>query len=151
MLDLTNNNGVSLNKKAISSTADTWAKPVIEGNMSPIEAYVTASFYKGILDEVMKKIKGHVIENIDKKTSLYGVDIEIVESGVKYAYEQDAKWSEINSRLLPILDELKAQEELIKIATKTGKSLVDEETGEVVASKVAVSSTTTPKVTFKSK
>ena len=70
-----------------------------------------------------------------------GAKIEIVEAGVKYAYQDCDKWQEIKNKLLPLEEELKKIEEQIKIATKIGKSFVDESTGEIISPVQKISNT----------
>ena len=74
--------------------------------------------------------------------------MEAKELGVKYDYSQDAKWCEINEKIQPLLTKLREQEERIKMATKIDASLIDEDTGELLATKVAKSSTSSYAVTL---
>ena len=78
---------------------------------------------------------------------MYGAKIEPAETGVKYNYLQSEKWCEIPEKIKPFSDELKYIEEQIKVATKIGKSIVDESTGEMI-SPVEKTSTSGYKVTL---
>ena len=71
--------------------------------------------------------------NISQPESIYGAKIEPAETGVKYNYLQSEKWYEISEKIKPFSDELKYIEEQIKLATKIGKSIVDESTGEMIS------------------
>lgn len=50
----------------------------------------------------------------------------------KYKYDQDQKWNQLTEEAKPYVDKIKQHEELLKAASKMGKSFLDEETGELI-------------------
>lgn len=128
-------------KANIEKVAQSILQPLQDGYMSAPEAAVRIKF----LEDVLKKVKSEL--EIKENDVVLGAKIEIVEVGVKYAYHESEKWQEIKNKLLPLEEELKKIEEQIKIANRIGKSLVDENTGEVI-SPVQKFSNTSYKITL---
>ena len=95
----------------------------------------------------MALIQDDLIKAIGNGTTLYGAKVEVAESGVKYDYSTNEQWKELESQIKPLKEAQKAIEDQIKMATKVGKSFVDENTGELI-SPVTKTSTTTPKITL---
>jgi formiminotetrahydrofolate cyclodeaminase len=120
---------------------------VKNGNADPIEFAIRLKFINECLDASMALIKDDLIQAIGNGTTLYGAKLELSESGVKYDYASNEQWSEIESQIKPLKQAQKEIEEQIKMATKIGKSIVDESTGELI-SPVTKTSTTTSKITL---
>ena len=123
------------------------ADTVKQGNADPIEFAIRLKFISECLDASMLLIKEDLIKAIGNGTTLYGAKLELAESGVKYDYAANNDWIEINHKLEPLLLKKKEIEDQIKMATKIGKSIVDESTGELI-SPVTKTSTTTSKITL---
>lgn len=123
------------------------AYTVKQGNADPIEFAIRLKFIKECLDASMALIQDDLIKAIGNGTTLYGAKVEVAESGVKYDYSANEQWSELESQIKPLKEAQKAIEDQIKMATKVGKSFVDESTGELI-SPVTKTSTTTPKITL---
>ena len=123
------------------------AETVKHGNAAPLEFAIRLKFIKECLDASMALIQDDLIKAIGNGTTLYGAKVEVAESGVKYDYSANEQWSELESQIKPLKEAQKAIEDQIKMATKVGKSFVDESTGELI-SPVTKTSTTTPKITL---
>jgi len=135
------NTSIMPTKANIENVAKSVLQPIQDGNMYAPEVAVRIKF----LEEVFKKVKSEL--EIKENDTVLGAKIEIVEARTKYNYSESDKWQEIKSKMLPLEEELKQVEEQIKIATKIGKSFIDEQTGEVI-SPVQKSSTTSYKITL---
>lgn len=96
----------------------------------------------------MDSIKEIATEKIKGSTTFMDAKVEVVEVGTKYDYSQDSVWRDLKEMVKPLELQMKQQEDRIKMATKIGASLLDEETGEVIAQKVQKSSTTSIKITL---
>ena len=123
------------------------AYTVKQGHADPIEFAIRLKFIKECLDASMALIQDDLIKAIGNGTTLYNTKVEVAESGVKYDYSANEQWSELESQIKPLKEAQKAIEDQIKMATKVGKSFVDESTGELI-SPVTKTSTTTPKITL---
>lgn len=135
-------------KTNIDIVAKEMALPVLSGNIDAIEFAIRCEFAIKCLEQAKKNAQENAIKAVGKEANMLGAKIEVVESGTKYDYTTNETWQNIEQRLKPILDEKKAIEEQIKMATKIGKSIMDDDTGEIVASPVTKSSTTTLKITL---
>lgn len=123
------------------------ADTVKQGNADPIEFAIRLKFISECLDASMALIKDDLIKAIGNGTTLYGAKLELAESGVKYDYASNEQWKELESQIKPFKQAQKEIEDQIKMATKIGKSIVDESTGELI-SPVTKTSTTTSKITL---
>jgi hypothetical protein len=138
-------------KANIVLLADELAKGVKDGNISALEYAIKCKFIIEALSYSLKSINENILTELGthgKIAELLGAKVEVKELGVKYDYSQDAKWCEINEQIQPLLTKLREQEERIKMATKIDASLIDEDTGELLATKVAKSSTSSYAVTL---
>ena len=134
-------------KANIEVVSNQLAETVKNGNADPIEFAIRLKFIKECLDASMALIQDDLIKAIGNSTTLYGAKVEVAESGVKYDYSTNEQWKELESKIKPLKEAQKSIEEQIKMATKVGKSFVDESTGELI-SPVTKTSTTTPKITL---
>jgi len=124
------------------------AKVVHDGNADPVEFAVRCKFAIEVLTKAMDSIKEIATEKLKSSTTFMGAKVEVVEVGTKYNYSQDHVWKDLKDMMAPLEVQLKNQEERIKMATKIGASLINEDTGEVIATKVEKSSTTSIKITL---
>jgi hypothetical protein len=127
---------------------------VREGRISPIEFAVKKkcildAFELAFKNEEIKKMVVSEVEQYGKEgASLHGATVKITSTS-KYDYSKDPKWAAIKDDMKEMEAALKAQEEKIKIACKNNASLVDSETGEMIASIVPCPKTDTVAVSFK--
>lgn len=135
-------------KSNIEVVSQQLADTVLNGNADPLEFAIRCKFAIECLSAAMDTVKDVALNNLDKETTLLGAKLEVAESGVKYDYSANETWKGIESELKPLLDKKKVIEDKIKMATKIGNSIIDEETGEVIASPVTKLSTTVLKITL---
>ena len=124
------------------------AELVLQGMTDPIEFSIRCKFAIECLTNAMERVKDTAIKEVGTGTELIGAKVEVAESGVKYDYSVNEDWKANAKRLEPLLAQKKVIEENIKMATKIGKSIIDEDTGEIIASPVKKTSTTTLKITL---
>ena len=120
---------------------------VASGFVNPLEFLVKIEFLTKVLEQAKKQVKDLAVQSLSSNESLFGAKIELAETGVKYDYSQSESWQSIKAQIEPLETELKAIEEQIKMATKIGKSFVDESTGELI-SPVQKTSTASIKITL---
>jgi hypothetical protein len=129
---------------------------VKEGQINPIELAVKKkcivdAFELAFKDDEIKKMVVSEVERYGKEgATMYGATIKVTSTG-KYEYSKDQKWASIKAGMKEMEEALKAQEERIKAACKNNASLIDNETGEVIASVVPCPKTDTVAVSFKPK
>jgi hypothetical protein len=140
--------GLTPTKTNIDVVSKEMTESIINGEVDPIEFSVRLQFAIDTLTECLKIAKPYALKSIDKETTMLGAKLEVAESGVKYDYSANHQWQEIEAKLEPLLKEKKTIEERIKMATKIGNSILDEYSGEIIASPVAKISTTVLKITL---
>ena len=140
--------GLTPTKTNIDVVSKEMTEPIINGEVDAIEFSVRLQFAIDTLTECLKIAKPYALKSIDKETTMLGAKLEIAESGVKYDYSANQQWQEIEAKLEPLLKEKKTIEERIKMATKIGNSILDEYSGEIIASPVPKISTTILKITL---
>lgn len=134
-------------KSNIDSLANELTDGVASGFVNPLEFLVKIEFLNKVLEQAKKQVKDLAVQSLSSNESLFGAKIELAETGVKYDYSQSESWQSIKAQIEPLETELKAIEEQIKMATKIGKSIVDESTGELI-SPVQKTSTASIKITL---
>jgi len=135
-------------KSNIEVVSQQLIETVKNGHADPLEFSVRCKFAIEVLTAALDAVKEDALNNIDKETTLLGAKLEVSESGVKYDYSQNETWKNIDKQLKPLLVLKKEIEDKIKMATKIGNSIMDEHTGEVIASPVKKESTTVLKITL---
>lgn len=134
-------------KANIDILANELTDGVASGFVNPLEFLVKIEFLNKVLEQAKKQVKELALQNLTQPQELFGAKIELAETGVKYDYSQSESWQSIKAQIEPLETELKAIEEQIKMATKIGKSIVDESTGELI-SPVPKTSTASIKITL---
>jgi len=134
-------------KANIELLANELTEGVSSGFVNPLEFLVKIEFLNKVLEQAKKQVKELASQNLTQPLELFGAKVEVAEAGVKYNYSQNEQWRDIRVKMQPLEDELKAVEEQIKMATKIGKSIVDESTGELI-SPVQKTSTASIKITL---
>lgn len=134
-------------KSNIDSLANELTEGVASGFVNPLEFLVKIEFLSKVIEQAKKQVKELALQNLTQPQEVFGVKVEVAETGVKYDYSKNEIWQELKEKMQPLEDELKKVEEQIKMATKIGKSIVDERTGELI-SPVQKTSTTSVKITF---
>jgi len=134
-------------KSNIDSLANELTEGVASGFVNPLEFLVKIEFLSKVIEQAKKQVKELALQNLTQPQEVFGAKIELAETGVKYDYSQSESWQSIKAQIEPLETELKAIEEQIKMATKIGKSIVDESTGELI-SPVQKTSTASIKITL---
>ena len=134
-------------KANINILANELTDGVASGFVNPLEFLAKIEFLTKVLEQAKKQVKDLAVQSLSSNESLFGAKIELAETGVKYDYSQSESWQSIKAQIEPLETELKAIEEQIKMATKIGKSIVDESTGELI-SPVQKTSTASIKITL---
>lgn len=143
-------------KEIINITSADYASRIIEaikeGHIDPLEFMVKKKLITDALEmaaknEEVKQLTMTEIEKEGKGCSKLGAKISIT-SRPRYDYKQDAKWQEIENEIFPLRERQKDQEKKIQAATKNNCSLVDHESGEIIASVVPAPASDSITVSF---
>lgn len=135
-------------KSNIDVVSQQLIETVKNGHADPLEFSIRCKFAIEALSAALDAVKEDALNHIDKETVLLGAKLEVSESGVKYDYSQNETWQRIDMQLKPLLVLKKEIEDKVKMATKIGNSIIDENTGEIIASPVKKESTTILKITL---
>lgn len=101
---------------------------VLDGNESPLKAYIEFKKIEADLKEAIEAIKDQALEEASKYGKSFshdGVQVEIRSSAGKWNYKHVQEWNELSKKM----DSL---EEQLKHAYKAKASLVNEGTGEIL-------------------
>lgn len=137
-------------KSNIQAVANALTANVEAGSISAAEFAVKVKFLQEVLTKALKDTNYALCREVGEAKDFIclGAKIEPTEVKPTYSYEQDDKWKEIQAQIEPLEQKRKAQEELVKIATKKGITLVNEDTGEILAQPVTKTSTSSVKITL---
>lgn len=138
------------------SLAENIIEAIVSGSVDPLQFAVKKKLITDALDMAMKNdsVKKILVEEVEKfgksgATSL-GATLRIT-SRPNYQYSADEKWVKLNDAIADEVAKIKEHEKKIQAACKNGGSIIDSDTGEVVASIVPHPTTTSISVSFKSK
>ena len=134
-------------KTNVKIVSEQLTEPIINGEIDAVEFSVRCEFAIQTLKNAQSIAKKEALKKDFNKTCL-GAKVEIAEAGVIYDFSSNEKWLSIENKTNDLLIERKKIEEQIKISTKLGKSIIDENTGDIIASPVKKESTTTLKITL---
>lgn len=131
---------------------------LLAGNIDPLEFAVRRRILNDALEVAFKdkRVKELMVAEINKygkgeTPTRLGATISLTPR-TSYDYAKDPEWKRLSvEKLEPAKLVMKAQEELIKTACKTGKAVVDQDTGQVIAASVPSSSTESVTVSLKKK
>lgn len=138
--------------------ADMIIDALLSGIVDPLSFAVQRRVLNDALEVAMKdkRVKDLMVAEINKygkgeTATRLGATITLTPR-TTYDYAKDPTWKRLSTeKLEPVKAAMKAQEDMVKVASKTGKALVDQDTGEVVASVVPSSSTESVTVSLKKK
>ena len=120
---------------------------IIDGEVDAIEFSVRANFAIETLKKSLDIAEEVALKKgVSKGTTMLGASLEESESGIKYDYSSNNIWQQIEEKLKPLLEQKKAIEDKIKMATKIGNDILDGD--EIIASPVKKTSTTILKITL---
>lgn len=125
---------------------------LLDGGVDPLEFAVRRRILNDALDVAFKdkRVKDLMVTEINRygkgeTPTRLGATITLTPR-TTYDYAHDPTWKKLSEeQLKPVKEAMKAQEDLIKNASKGKGSIIDQETGDVLA--VAVPSTSTESVT----
>lgn len=126
---------------------------VLDGHILPVDFIVKKkclieALEKAAEHEEVKKLTIAAIEQHGKEGArAYGASVKITQR-TKYAYEKDPTWKKLKDEIADQEKAIKDQELRIKAACHNQASLVDPDTGELIASIVPHPATDTITVTF---
>lgn len=132
--------------------ADQIIESLLAGIVDPLSFAVQRRILVDALEVAMKdkRVKDLMVAEINKygkgeTATRLGATITLTPR-TTYDYAQDPTWKQLSEeQLKPVKERMKAQEDLIKNASKGKGQIVDQDSGEVLA--VGVPSTTTESVT----
>lgn len=120
---------------------------IIDGEVDAIEFSVRCKFAIETLKKSLDIAEEVALKKgVSKGTTMLGASLEESESGIKYDYSSNNIWQQIEEKLKPLLEQKKAIEDKIKMATKIGNDILDGD--EIIASPVKKTSTTILKITL---
>lgn len=129
---------------------------VREGRISPLELAVKRKCIADALDLALKneEVKSMMVDEVEKYgkegATCLGAKVTVINKRT-YHYESDPKWKELNDSIGETLVKIKEQEKRVQAAVKNNCSLIDSDTGEMIASIVPAPETTSIAVSFKKK
>ena len=112
-------------KAEISAKVSEIVADVQEGNASALRTYGQLNAIKKACEDAMKDILDSAInerEQWGKESRIFGVNIDIVEGGVKYDYSADKEWSDLQNQIDALKLEQKGRETILKGAGRYAKS-----------------------------
>ena len=118
--------GMSVPTKAeITAKVNEIVSEVREGNASALRTYGQLNAIKKACEDAMKEVLESAInerEQWGKESRIFGVNIDIVEGGVKYDYSADKEWSDLQEQIDALKLEQKGRETILKGAGRYSKS-----------------------------
>ncbi len=115
------------------------ARPLLDGEIDPLDFMVKANGLKTALDGALKmsEVKELVSEEIAKygKTAeMHGAKLTVKETGVKYDFSQcgDPIYNGLVAQLEEVQRKVKERQDFLKHIPTSGITELNEETGEVV-------------------
>lgn len=112
-------------KTEITAKVNEIVSEVKEGNASALRTYGQLNAIKKACEDAMKEVLESAInerEQWGKESRIYGVNIDIVEGGVKYDYSADKEWSDLQEQIKALQLEQKGRETILKGAGLYSKS-----------------------------
>jgi hypothetical protein len=130
MLDLIQLTSKQLSKASLNDWSAEMIKLIEGGDINPLEAHAKAKAIRTALDTVLKSTEDLAQDEAMKygaKTfEAFGAKVTLKDGATTPSYEEDSVWVELK-------EQLKAREELIKLAFKAKDvEIIDTITGEVV-------------------
>lgn len=130
MLDLITLTSNDLSKSSLGKWSDEMVKLIEGGELNPLEAHAKAKAILSALTDVIKRTEDLAQDEAMKygaKTfEAFGAKVTLKDGAITPMYEQDAEWVKTK-------EQLKAREDLLKLAFKSKDvEITDTTTGEVV-------------------
>lgn len=150
-------NEVTITKAKQKELADSLVKKVIEGNVSPINAYVQL---KGIVDSLSSALKSQdLVDSVlsecmkwGKETPVFhGAIVAVSEGGVKYDFDvcSDPVYDDLAAQKKELDEKIKERQKFLMALPAEGMTITDQRTGEICdVKRPSKSSSTVVRVTF---
>jgi hypothetical protein len=105
-------------------------KTVNDGNMTAMQAAAYCRKMMAAYEKTYKAIQGQLLSEIQnygkEKALVYGCQFSTSSTGNRYDYSADGQYSDIEKQLSD-------RKKLLEIAAKSGKIIIDPDTGEEIA------------------
>ena len=150
-------NEVTITKAKQKEVADNLVKKVIDGGVSPMNAYVQI---KGIVDALTAALKSPDLVDCvlgecmkwGKETPVFhGAIVAVSEGGVKYDFDGcgDPVYNDLAAQKKALDEKLKERQKFLMAIPAEGMTITDNRTGEIVdVKRPAKTSSTVVRVTF---
>jgi hypothetical protein len=130
MLDLITLTSGQLKKASLDQWANDMVMLIQDGELNPLEAHAKAKAIMAALKSVIDATESLARDEADKyegkSFQAFGAQVTLKDGAITPDYEQDAVWVKIK-------EQLKAREEMLKLAFKSKDvEITDTTTGEVV-------------------
>jgi len=130
MLDLITLTSGQLKKASLDQWANDMVMLIQDGELNPLEAHAKAkaimSALKAVIDATESLARDEAAKYSAKTFEAFGAQVTLKDGAVTPDYEQDAEWVRLK-------EQVKAREELLKLAFKAKDvEITDTTTGEVV-------------------
>lgn len=129
---------------------------ITSGHIDPLEFAVKKKVIIDGLELAMKNeaVKSLICDEVEKsgKEGATRLGAKISLRGTKrYQYAADPTWNALSESIKPVQEKMKEQEKRVQAACKNNCSLIDSDTGEIIASIVPAPETTSITVSFSKK
>jgi len=130
MLDLITLTSGQLKKASLDQWANDMVMLIQDGELNPLEAHAKAkaimSALKAVIDATESLARDEAAKYSAKTFEAFGAQVTLKDGAITPDYEQDAEWVRLK-------EQVKAREELLKLAFKAKDvEITDTTTGEVV-------------------
>ena len=134
---------LSIKTSPITKASQTlWAeqiiRPLLDGEIEPIDFIVRLKGLKNTLDEAEKneRVKDIIVRQLyreNNQASCNGVKITLKEGGVKYDYSGcgDSVYADLQAQKQELDRQIKEREAFLKAVPDMGMDIVNEDTGEI--------------------
>lgn len=146
---------VALTKVIIQDRAKSIIELIDEGHLKASDVMLNMKSITDLFDALKDELRTRVVDELSVYTKgediiRYGARFEVVEAGTKYDYSGcgDPDYNYLTERINALTTERKDREKFLR-SMKTGTTIVNEETGEVIRIiPPTKTSTTTVKITW---
>lgn len=132
-------NTTQFTKTEISKIANDFVNKINEGHDKPLDIAIQLNYLEGLVKETKEKLKETINEELakysEKEITVLGAKIVKCAVKTEYDYSNNAEWVKLNEAAEKAIAARKALEEQLKKIPE-GKSLVNEETGEITAAPI---------------
>ena len=107
---------------------------VFEGEQDPIELAGRLRLMQYITKGAEEVIKDQVVQAVmEGSQTANGIQFTKTTAATRYKFDHNDSWTELNDKIKELTAQRKEIEQDMVLANKKGKTIIDEETGEVIA------------------